>query len=717
MRRRAVFCFGGVVCFGALAALVAAAGFTPAATRARAAVSPAIFEVGTAVVSIDPTYPVYMGGYGGGPAGGTLTRHTNPLTGQAEEFAVRALAISDARGHVVELARVDAQGWFAGYQEGPYGITDVRNTVASWLRQHGSRAATSADVIVSSLHEHAAPTLMGIWGPAANQRSYLQSVAAATERALEQAYRSARPATLSWATANVPWVADTTVGQANANEGWPVDGSLLALWARDAKSGATIATYVIEPGYPNIVFGPCDLIAPDGSCRAVLATDFPTYLENWLEQRLGGTALDASSTLGDMTGPMQGDRSPSPDLPTVTLGGTTYTQTRAFDDAIHMSSALGNRITQALADARPVTTDVVGGAEQYLVSPTYNPLLVAGDDVAPLGGGQLWAAAGGNSLFYPIDRSFLPPYQVGPALGTWVTGLRIGDLLVLSEPGEFFPSIHQAWERGIHGPAGIFVVGIAQDQLGYDYPASAYPFTLYSADEQIFNPSLTLGDQVVTAGEQDARSLGFGADLTSTPETTATQNRYQRVLQPGVQLMTFPESGDLDPATGTFSTTLEGFSAPPRFNLSTPCHAPIVPGSPTCPTSRPTMGNFSWSFGDGRTATTSGRGGYFTHAYSAPGTYTVTDRACDNERPPKCDGMSLPVTVYPALQVSITSGGGQLRAAVSGGSGSVLVERWTLPDGSIAYGPSVPTPATPGTVTLTVTDSTGGAASATTTVS
>ena len=34
-----------------------------------------------------------------------------------------------------------------------------------------------------------------------------------------------------------------------------------------------------------------------------------------------------------------------------------------------------------------------------------------------------------------------------------------------------------------HGREGVFVVGMGQDQLGYDFPAYAYPFTYYSADQ------------------------------------------------------------------------------------------------------------------------------------------------------------------------------------------------------------------------------------------
>ncbi len=231
-----------------------------------ASAATAKFKVGAAVATINPSYPVYMGGYGGGPAGGTIARHINPLTGKPEDFTVRAISIASG-SRVVELATVDTQGYFAGYQEGPYGISDVRAAVARYLRAHGVPGATSADVIVSSEHEHAAPTVIGIWGPPSHQLAYLKQVATELTSTLERAYDVARPATIAWGQGDAPWVADRVIPEGNAFEGWPRDGSIGTLWARDARSGETIAVYSTEPGYPNIVYGPGDMIGAGRQAR------------------------------------------------------------------------------------------------------------------------------------------------------------------------------------------------------------------------------------------------------------------------------------------------------------------------------------------------------------------------------------------------------------------------------------------------------------------
>jgi PKD domain len=708
--RRRLGLRGGLVGAAAVAVMLASGAGAAAASPKR------VFNVGAAVENIDPPYPVYMGGYGGGPAGGTITRHIDPLTGKAEHFTVRAIAIG-AAGHVVEFASVDTQGYFAGYQEGPYGISNARNAVAAWLRSHGVPGAHSSDIVISSEHEHASPTLLGIWGPPAHQLPYLKQVYASLVSVLERAYRQARPATITWGSADVPWVSARVIAEGNAFEGWPRDGSLGVLWARDARTGATIATYVTTPGYANIVYGPGDLLGADGKAGAVLSSDFPNYADAYLERRLGGIAIAVVGTLGNQTSALQTDNSPSPDLGPEP-GEPSFRQTRAFDDIIHMGQLFGNITLGALARGRSAGTPRVASAEQYIQTPVYNPILLSDDRVAQITGSPFWTAVTLGQL-YPTDRSFSPPYGNGSSvLSTWVTGVRIGDLLFTTMPGEFFPSTHETWLRSISGPAGNFVIGAAQDFLGYEYPVYAYPFTLEGSDEGIFNPSLTLGDQVVTAGEQDAQALGYTATFTTSPEYTATENDYLRQFQPGVQFLPFPYTGDLG-ASGRhrgFVDVFEGLSEPPRDASSQ--GACLADTLTACPTPPPAMGAFQWNFGDGKTASTPPQTyarAYFSpfvaHDFCSAGTYSVSVLAQDSSG--QTDGMTLPIRIYPALVVRVlrVSGGRRLRVAVRGGGGVVYVH-WRVGSRNL-YGTSITAPGgSLRDVRVTVLDGTGNMVSA-----
>jgi hypothetical protein len=686
----------------ASAAALLAAVILPAGAWAK----PAAFRVGAAIGNINPGYPVYMGGYGGGPPGGTILRHIDPLTGKPEGFTVRAISIS-AGDHTVELATVDTQGYFAGYQEGPYGISNVRATVAAYLRSHGDPSASSADIVVASEHEHAAPTVIGIWGPPSHQLPYLKQLAATLIATLEQAYAKARAATITWGKGDAPWVADRVIAEGNAFEGWPRDGSIGTLWARDARTGQTIAVYATEPGYPNIVYGPGDMIGPGGKLEAVLSSDFPNYADAYIERRLGGIAIVTPGTLGNQTGPLQTDDVPSPDLPPQ----RGLRQTRAFDDVLHMGTLIGNLVIGSLAHGRTIADPIVRSAEQYIQSPVDNAALIALDESEQVDGEQLLATVTGGQI-YPADRSFSPPYGAGALLGTWVTSVRIGDLLFTTMPGEFFPEIHAAWEQGIHGPAGNFVIGAAQDFLGYEYPAYAFPFTLEGSDEHIFNPSLTLGDQVVTAGEQNAQQLGFRADLTSNAEVSVLQNDYLRAFRPGVQVLSFPDAGDLVPGVG-FAPTIEGVSQAARVSSTGACVADPLGA---CPLPPAPMGGFRFSFGDRGSLTAQPQvfarawfSPFIVHHYLRPGTYQLTVSAADQAG--HSDTMTLPVHVYPALRVRIIQHRCRLVALVHGGDGLVLIYRWALGGGRVAFTRAVE-PRRGGRVRVTVADGAGGLASA-----
>src|SRR3954454_1852990 len=143
------------------------------------AATPARFQVGTAVVDITPSAPQYLGGYD----------HMDTPTADAHDpLQVRAFFV--AHGHqAVGFVAVDTQGWFAGYQEGPYGARNAAKDAAGWLRGHGYDVNTG-NLIFSSSHSHAAPTIMGIWGP--TDPRYLKQVHDAAVQAIEQAARHTR---------------------------------------------------------------------------------------------------------------------------------------------------------------------------------------------------------------------------------------------------------------------------------------------------------------------------------------------------------------------------------------------------------------------------------------------------------------------------------------------------------------------------------------------
>jgi hypothetical protein len=474
------------------------------------AARPASFRVGAATASIDPPVPVYAGGFGMSP----------PITRVHDPLSVRAIYISNGR-RAVEMATVDSQAYFAAYQEGDdLGITSAREDAARAIVALGGPRVTRADIIVQGTHSHAAPTLEGIWGPV--PPAYLKLVHDRTVAALVEAARRARPARLQWGRVDAPDLDNINVAQTDSYAGWVQDGQLSVLRAVDA-AGGTVATFVNVPAHPDIVCG---------SCLKLLSADYFGAVRDDLERRLGGTAIVGPATLGREETPVQ---------------------TAGLANMRWFAGVVSGLATRALAGARWVTDPTVESAESQIEIPGTNAALLAlvAANHAPDAQKQQIADASG---IYPIDRADTPPYLTGSVIGTSLTALRIGRLAYLSMPGEPFPEVRYAIAGAVHGADEVVALSKGQDDLGYYYPAFAYPFTaVYDSDHHIYNVAPQAGDQIIEGQVQNAGALGFATDV---GVGRPLDNDYGQALRPGLQALASPPAGDAGP-DGTFTTTLQ----------------------------------------------------------------------------------------------------------------------------------------------------------------
>lgn len=622
-----------VVALLAVAALVAPAH----------AAGPATFRVGAAVMSIDPTVPVYAGGFGASP----------PIRRVAGALQVRALYVSNGR-HAVAFAVADAQGWFASYQDGPaLGIDDIRTTSAAAMSKAGVRMGPD-DVVVQATHSHSAPTLEGIWGP--TPPSYLKLVHDRTVAALVAAARAARPSHLQWATVDVPSLNNITTAQYDSFPGWTQDGQVSVLRAVAVGSGATVATFANVPAHPDIVCG---------ACLSTLTADYFGAMRESLDAALGGVSVVSAATLGREETPVQ---------------ASGIAQMRWY------AGVVDSYVLSGLGRARWVTDPTVAAQGSTVQVPGVNPLLLgliaanhAPDDVK--------AAAFDASGEYPINRADTPPYLTGPVIGSPLTALRIGPLAYVSMPGEPFPEVRLNMLPAIHGAAAVVALSKAQDDLGYFYPSWVYPFAsaVYATDQGTYNVAPQAGDQIMQAQLANVAGLGFGTEPLAVPAPLPAD--YGQALRPGIQALAAPSESDASGA-GTSAVVLQAIYAP-----ASQAGAPLA-------------GKVRWDFGDG-TATTSGalsfggpctlpnvagngvsecaRSGaaFVTHRFR-PGRWKVTVSGADTSGNPV--SWTLPVVVHPAPRLLVRQGA--LRE--SGGSGHLLAATWRLADGSSYRGLVLP---------------------------
>src|SRR3954447_21840805 len=301
------------------------------ASSASAATKPATFRVGAATASLDPPMPVYSGGFGLSP----------PITKVHDPLEVRAFYVSNGT-HAVAIAVVDAQAWFASYQEGAdLGITGARRLAAQRIG-HGMQ---SSDIIVQSTHGHAAPTLEGIWGPVPPK--YLQLVRDRTVEALAAAARAARPANLQWGSVDAPYLDNIDVAQTDSYSGWVQDGQLSVLRAVDPGTGATIASYVTVPAHGDIV---------NGAGLKLLSADYFVFVRHDLDMQLGGVNVVGPATLGREETPVQ---------------------TNGLEASRWFATVVTALVDGGFGEAHWVTDSTIASAEQQLSVPGTNAVLLA----------------------------------------------------------------------------------------------------------------------------------------------------------------------------------------------------------------------------------------------------------------------------------------------------------------------------------------------------
>ncbi|HEU5199325.1 MAG TPA: neutral/alkaline non-lysosomal ceramidase N-terminal domain-containing protein [Ktedonobacterales bacterium] len=420
---------------------------------------------GAARADISPQQPVYLGGYGFGPA--------RLSTGVMQPLFVRALALRSMDNrpeHTLIFAALDSQGYFAAYQSGPYGIADMRAALNARL------GIPVSNIIIASTHSHAAPDTVGFWGGVPD--SYLARVHDQTIRAVTQAVANLAPARLSAGTASIDGYTtsfgDDERGSQGSAASWPADTQLRLLRAVSSDGGQTIATLV------NISVHPTAL----GSSNTLASPDWPGVTTSDLETQLGGIAVLMIGALGHT-------------WPGVPSGATSLS--KDAEGMRQYGDLMARRALEAANAARPVTNPTLCAADQYFRE---------ADTTAPLLLGLQFLGRSGHER---ILRSLQEPYFAPPnGLGVEVETLRIGNLVFLTAPVEPYPSLLFALRQQIQTPM-IFFFGLANDQLGYATEPGEYPGAVVNSptDEALFILSPTFGNDIINHLLDGARQIGL----------------------------------------------------------------------------------------------------------------------------------------------------------------------------------------------------------------
>jgi hypothetical protein len=465
----------------ALAAVLAAlACAAPAAASGRTTCPHGGFAAGAAAVDITPQPPaghtlgeVHLGGYGIGPV--------RPATWVRDRLYARAVVVRCAHGdrrRAVALVAIDNQGMQVAYRTGPYGLLDVRRRASQATR------IPAGAIVAATVHSHAGPDLIGAWGFVPEW--YLAQVRDGAVAAIARAARTARPVTLTVGAADGGDLLHTQFDDPAIGALDDADAPVRILRAIDAR-GRAVATLVAFAAHATIM----------GSANSGASPDWPGALAARLERdpaRWGTVAVFEGAV-----GKTQPDGPPVP--PDVAARPEMTKPTDPLDadgfreDAY--AAQVADRVATAAATARVVRDRHLAARTTLLTTPVANPVLLG------LVTGGLIPRAG-------------PPWLDGATITTPVAGARIGDVLLSAVPGESYPAVANRVIAGTPDAREHFVLGLADDQLGYHIaPESQYPLAAQEAaangnDNTLFNVSPQIGDQITARLLEIAGTLGFG---------------------------------------------------------------------------------------------------------------------------------------------------------------------------------------------------------------
>jgi hypothetical protein len=411
---------------------------------------------------------IYLGGYGIGPA--RAATGVDPHAG----VNVRSLAISNGEQTIL-WQTVDLVGYFARYRDdlcGDCGILDIRRRISEEV------GIPVVNVAIGSTHTHGGADGYGAWGGLPDW--YRAQVRDQILVGAYDALRAMRPAALEtgsvdarafnsqrrdtyWSTADygAVWLQARALGDGDdGGDGGPGKGrGRGGQPAPEAPApGEVIATLVNYAAHPVVL----------GS-QPVMHGDWPATAAKALGDQLGGVGLVMEGGLGNV----------SPSRPTQRghdlTGDGTYDQ---YDQVIEMGEDFASFIGADIdrGGHRMVDNEVVAVSET-IEHPVTNwleaGLGVAGlldrdflpGDAAGVAGAYQWAKSGDHGRLRGCATA-------GPlTIKTEVSGYRVGDLVVLTGPGELFSNMSQVVKsrarRNALGGGQAMVFAQMQDSLGY----------------------------------------------------------------------------------------------------------------------------------------------------------------------------------------------------------------------------------------------------------
>jgi len=283
-------------------------------------------------------------------------------------------------------------------------------------------------MIMACTHVHSGPDTLGLWGPNYEESGvderYVNDLKARISECVKKAISGMARATLSFATIDAPGISKNVRNSGN------LDDELLVA-KLEGQDGGTVATLVNFASHPEVL----------GDHNTSISADFTGYACDIIESELGGCAIYLNGAIGGMV---------TPDV-----------LREDFENAADVGRKVARRALDALDGAEPQEEPRVSFRRSSIQIPMEN------DNFSELQRRGVLK----RGIFYG-------------RLKTEVTVARIAGAQFATVPGEAFPNLGLEL-KGMMKAKYKFVLGIAEDELGYIMQESDFKLKLYSYEQSM----------------------------------------------------------------------------------------------------------------------------------------------------------------------------------------------------------------------------------------
>lgn len=320
------------------------------------------------------------------------------------------------------------------------------------IRREAAKATgiPESNIVVCSTHNHNSPDTLGIWGAlpgfSGRDADYFTMMKARAVEAVVEANEKLAPARMRYAEAEVAGL----IGDSREPKVMNEVGRALLFENADGKAVAAFVDFACHP-------------EARGSKNREVTSDYPHYVREAMVEKYGAPCVFAVGDIGGLIAPRVGHE---------------------WEGCERMGRTIAEKLGAALDAAEPRAVGTLKVASRRVTFAMENKMFQR-------------AAKAGN--FGPIDGYIEEGAEGAFTIPTELTAIRLGDVVIVTVPGEIFPELAREIYDAIEAPHKI-MIGLGNDELGYIIPEKAW-------DPKDYEESMSIGPKTGTVVVEEARAL------------------------------------------------------------------------------------------------------------------------------------------------------------------------------------------------------------------